>query len=87
VKYPTIEEVQKASHRQLAVWHRFLPSPGMNACNEGSEIAMGTATGQAKLEQNRIEELTVANLISERFKLFGGMTPGISKSIGWKEPS
>lgn len=31
MKYPTVEEVQKATHMELCRWYRFLPSPGMSA--------------------------------------------------------
>jgi hypothetical protein len=76
MKYPTIEEVQKASHHQLAVWCRFLPSPGWS---------VDRTKKPEEVEKQMGDEIIVNNLISERFKLCGGMTPELSKSIGWKE--
>lgn len=57
--FPTLEDVEKANHEQLARWYRFLPS------------------GDTK-EQRKIQER-----ISVRFKALGGMTPAISKKIGF----
>lgn len=56
---PTIEQVEKANHEQLARWYRFLPSGDTN------------------------EEQRVIERIAERFKQLGGMTPVISKKIGF----
>ncbi len=59
MKYPTIDEVNKADRVQLAKWTRFLPSPETH------------------------DEIEIINRIGERFKQLGGMTPIISKKIGW----
>ena len=56
---PTLEDVEKANHEQLARWYRFLPS------------------GDTKEQQK------VLDRIAERFKQLGGMTPVISKKIGF----
>jgi len=71
MKYPTLEEVEKASHLQLARWYRFLPSPG--------ERAIGHP------EFNKIfqQEAEILDRIVERFNKMGGFTPEISKKIGW----
>ena len=58
--YPDINDIEQASHRQLAWWYRFLPSPRND------------------------EQTNILDKIVERFKACGGMTPEISKSIGWE---
>ncbi len=57
--FPTMEQVEKASHADLARWHRFLP--------------IGDTPQQKKIMKR----------IDERFKKLGGMTPEISKRIGY----
>ncbi len=57
--FPTMEQVDKASHEDLAEWFRFL------------------ATGDTP-EQKRIMKR-----IDQRLKEKGGMTPAISKKIGY----
>lgn len=59
MKYPTLEEVEKADRLQICKWHRFLP---------------------LARDDN---ELKITNRVFERFKELGGMTPQISKLIGW----
>jgi len=73
MSYPTMEEVNSASHMQLARWHRFLPSPGSRAIGEGLD------TFHKVLD----EEVIILGAIEAKFKLLGGMTPEISKSIEW----
>ena len=73
MKYPTLEEVEKADRVQLARWYRFLQSPGTSAVTESravSEVVLG-------------REGIVMDRIAERFKAMGGFTPAISKEIGW----
>lgn len=72
LKYPTIEQVETASHMQLANWYRHLPSPGMCAVDRPEDF-------YDILEK----EAAVMDFICERFKVLGGMTPEISKAIGW----
>ena len=57
--FPTIEQVEKASHEQLARWYRFLSSG------------------------NTPEQKKIMGKIAKRFKTSGGMTPEISKRIGF----
>ena len=57
--FPTMEQVEKASHEQLARWYRFLPSG------------------------NTPEHEKIMNKIASRFKTLGGMTPDVSKKIGF----
>jgi hypothetical protein len=70
--YPNIEQVNNASHEQICSWWRFLHSPGL--------LAIGTSDFQVILDH----EVIIMNRIAERYKELGGMTPAISKHIGWK---
>jgi hypothetical protein len=71
--YPTMEQVDAASHHQLCSWQRFLPSPGADA--------MGGTYEKFQEVMNR--EALVMTRIVERVKELGGFTPEISKSLGW----
>jgi hypothetical protein len=74
IHYPTIEEVNRASRRQICYWWRFLPSPGSNAIDTPNFFVALDA------------EAMIMNRIAERFKELGGFSPEISKTIGWKKP-
>lgn len=69
--YPTLEQVEKASHLELCRWYRFLPSPG--------EFAIGKDNFSEVMEQ----EAKVMGRVVDRVKDFGGFTPEISKTLGW----
>jgi len=69
--YPTINEVNSADHEQICHWFRFLSSPG------------NKAIGQSNFREILEKEATIMDRIVERFDEFNGMTPEISKSIGW----
>ena len=71
--YPTIEQVNAATHFELCGWYRFLPSPGASAINKGRP-AFDVALAEQKVVLDRIVE---------RMKEMGGMTPAISKQLGW----
>ena len=71
MSYPTLTEVETASHEQLCRWWRFLPSPGMSA--------VGADNFRTALDR----EVPVMNRIVERVRELGGFTPAISKRIGW----
>jgi len=71
MNYPTKEQVMDADKFRLAIWQRFLPSPGMNFIDENNF--------REKLE----EEVEIQNLISYRFRELGGWTPQLSKEIGF----
>jgi len=71
MEYPTPEEVEKADRVQLARWSRYLSSPGSSA--------VGTPEFPERLDK----ETKVLDRILERFDEQGGMTPEISKEIGW----
>ena len=75
MKYPTLEEVEAASHEDLCRWWRFLPSPGTSA--------IGTDNYMTVLES----EAPVITRVVERFRKLGGFTPAMSKRIGWEVPS
>jgi hypothetical protein len=57
--FPNMDQVEKASHEQLARWYRFLPSG------------------------NTPEQEKIMNKIASRFKSLGGMTPEVSRKIGF----
>lgn len=71
IKYPTLPEVDEATHVQLARWYRMLPSPG------------ATAGGTDAFADTLVAESAIMREIICRFEQFGGMTPEISKEIGW----
>ncbi len=69
--YPSMEEVNEASHQQLATWHRFLLSPGES---------------HTPLDDFKLliaAETEILTRIEERFYSMGGMSPQLSKQIGW----
>lgn len=69
--YPTQAEIENAEHVDLARWYRFLPSPGHSA--------LGTQDFEKAMEK----EKALLDLIMERLNSLGGLTPEISKEIGW----
>lgn len=73
MNYPTLEQVNAASHYQICSWWRFLPSPASWAVNKPRE----------EFQKILDAEVAIMNRIGERFKELGGMTPEISKSLGW----
>lgn len=73
MNYPTLEEVEAADILQLASWYRFLPSPGLGA------------VGQSDFESTMGKEADILDRITARLQELGGMTPAISKAIGWED--
>ncbi len=71
LNYPTLEEVEYAGRLQLARWYRFLPSPGSSAV--GSEAFELVCQREQKI---------MAQIIL-RLHNGGGMTPSLSKLVGW----
>ena len=69
--YPTAVQVEEADTTQLARWVRFLDSPGV--------AFIGTPEFNIKLDV----EATIMDRIIVRFNELGGMTPELSKQIGW----
>lgn len=76
MRYPTQEDVDKATRRQLGIWYRFLPSPGY------SGIGLPTdAFHECKQYELRILERIIARFKNE----FGGWDSELSRSVGWDE--
>lgn len=71
--YPTMEEVNKAGHEQLARWWRFLPCAG--------EEAAGTHYFDRILD----DQVRIIHRIQIRLARMGGITEVISKTVGWRE--
>ena len=78
MKYPTLEQVERATVLQLATWRRFLGSPGIAAIMAGK-------TG-AGAEAARLRELEVLERIIARHEEQGGWTPALSKEVGLDPP-
>ncbi len=72
--YPTIRQVEEAGQLQLCRWQRFLEPPGQSAVNESGDA----------FERIFKLERTILERIVEKVKEGGGLTPEISKKIGWK---
>lgn len=72
MNYPTLEQVEQADRYQLAVWYRFLRSPGddMNHMNPN-------------YPDHILEQAKIMTRICNRFKEMGSFTPELSKLIGW----
>ena len=71
MKYPKMEEVERANHLELCRWYRFLPSPGSSAvARDDFDVVMEA-------------EIKVMDRLIQRVKDFGGFTPEISKQLGW----
>ncbi len=71
--YPTMEEVEGADRMQLAKWYRYLHSPG--SCGIGHSAASFVKVMEV--------EAAIMKKIVARFEEEGGMSPAISKAIGW----
>jgi hypothetical protein len=84
MKYPTLEQVEAADRYQLAVWWRFLPSPGDTFIrNNGPDL---DRVEEEQYRMNMEAEVVIMNRISIRFKELGFFNVEISKSIGWTPP-
>jgi hypothetical protein len=70
-KYPTLEQIRKADRIQIARWYRYLPSPGMAWAGKENFLEMCN------------HEADLMNAINTKFDALGGMTPELSKIIGW----
>lgn len=73
MRYPTKEQVESADRIQLLTWTRYLPSPG-NAYINGDPVVF---------YQKMKEEADIMDYILQRQKETGGITPEISKAVGW----
>jgi len=72
MEYPTPKQIQEADRIQVARWWRYLPTPGANHTSNPNFIMLTQY------------ESELMNMINKRFEEFGGMTPELSKIIGWK---
>ena len=77
MEYPEMEEVETASHEDLARWYRFLPCPG------GTELS-NFSTRRPGVGAIITREKRVMEKIITRLNNMGGITPAISKKIGWE---
>jgi hypothetical protein len=74
MEYPTLDEVKAANKRQLAIWYRFLPSPGDTVHHRNINYP-----------DILINQTEIMSAIHDRFiKEMGGFTPELSKDIGWE---
>jgi hypothetical protein len=69
--YPSMAEVEKAELWDLVYWNRYLPGPG--------SAAMGTS----RFEQELDKEARIIRRIVDRIKELGGITPEVSRAVGW----
>lgn len=73
MSYPTMQDVEAASHTKICEWYRFLASPGMSSI------------GKEDFEETLKREGAIMDRIVERFREFGGFTPEISKMLEWEQ--
>jgi hypothetical protein len=76
MKYPDLARIRTVSRMQLAIWARFLPSPG----------SAWIASGPAKFDRMLGYEVVILEAILDRFKELGGWSPSLSKKVTWDEP-
>jgi hypothetical protein len=69
--YPTLNEINQASHYELGKWMRFLQSPGL------------CAAGEKDFDNVMNREKKLLDRIIERFSEMGGWNPSLSKMVGW----
>ena len=70
--YPSLDEVEAADHEQICKWYRHLPSPG--------DKVPHTLSNYRELVD---EQVTIMNLICDKYKSGGGFNSSLSKKIGW----
>jgi hypothetical protein len=74
LKYPSLEEVAKAGLEQLVRWNRFLPSPGAELLKAVNLDSIKEVDRQRKVLES----------ILRRISELGGITPEVSKKVGWE---
>ncbi len=79
MRYPTLKEVESATNVQLLEWRRFLRSPGISVYDK---VADGDSTPQNS-EEVRLHEAKILERVCSRLEELGGITPEISKRVGW----
>lgn len=72
--YPSLEEVESASHEKICGWYRHLPSPG-------SKIPDSLSNDEFREESDK--QVEIMNLICRKYKDGGGFNPELSKRVGW----
>jgi hypothetical protein len=75
LKYPKLPEVKSANRYKLAVWARYLPSPG-SAWITADPMVFDVAMAK---------ELVVLTTIRARFEELGGWSVSLSKLVGWDD--
>lgn len=73
MRYPTKEHVDNADRVQLLRWTRYLPSPGEDYLDGDKDV----------FYKKMKEEADILDYILQRQKDTGGITPEISKIVGW----
>jgi hypothetical protein len=76
LKYPDMGHVQTANRLKLAMWCRFLPSPG----------SAWIAKSPVVFDTEMAKESCILEAIRTRFNFLGGWSPAVSKKLGWDEP-
>ena len=77
IPYPSLKEVEEADRYRLAVWYRFLQSPGLNATI--AEVDHKSFKAIADKEKAILDRIII------RFTETGGWDSPLSKEIGWNE--
>ena len=75
--YPTMEAVEAADTVALLRWLRYLPSPGTSG--------LGQVDNAQAFNQLMQEQSAILARITDRLSALGGITPEISKAVGWGE--
>lgn len=73
MRYPIKEQVDNADRVQLLRWTRYLPSPGEAYLDGDKDV----------FYKKMKEEADIMDHILQRQKDTGGITPEISKIVGW----
>jgi hypothetical protein len=76
MEYPDLDHVVTANRLKLAMWCRFLPSPG----------SAWIARTPAVFDTQMAKEATILEAIRARFNELGGWSPSLSKKVSWDEP-
>ncbi len=82
MEYPTMEQAIAANHEQVCVWHRYLPSPGINTIDKYRNIPW-TQEQQYDIREATDREEAVNNYLFQKWKDGGGFNPELSKKIGF----
>lgn len=90
MKYPTMQEVEAADKKQLATWHRFLPSPGAVYSDKAPATTLNAdaqeETGEQWQERSD-REFAILGRITARLTDAGGWDAQLSKEVGLDKPA